>query len=162
MAGRGEFRSRVPRGVAGSEAPPPPRAPPRAPFSLPIVLRQSGRRPPPGPQVSVSVPPPRLPLSLLLSLPPPLLLVSGSPSIPLSSSSSLLLSPDARLLRTPSPGNPAACELTEGLQTWRGGVSSLPSPLPSLARTPWAVSSLCRDCLCKQSRVGMAGYVRVP
>lgn len=105
-AGKGESASLAPRGGLWSEAPPP-RAPPRAPFPLPIVLRQSGRRPPPGPQVSVSVPPPRLPLSLLLSFPPPLPPVSGSPSVPLSSSSSLLLPPDARLLRTPSPGSPA-------------------------------------------------------
>lgn len=148
----------VPRGVLGNEATPPPRAPPCAPFPLPIVLRQSGHRPRSGPQVSVSVPT-WLPLSLL---PPPLLPpVSGSPSIPLSSSSSCLLSPDARLLRTPSPASPAACELTEGLQTW-GGVVFLLSPFSCPWPGPWADPSLCRDCLSVlPERGGMASNVWV-
>lgn len=45
------YGSPVPRADAGSEAPPPPRAPPRGPFPLLIVLRQSGRGPRPAPQV---------------------------------------------------------------------------------------------------------------
>lgn len=91
--------SQVPRGVVGSEAPPPLRAPPGAPFPLPIVLRQSGRRPPPGPQVSVSVPPPRLPLSLLLL---PLFPSLLSPDLP-RSSLLLFLSPLSRRQAPPHP-----------------------------------------------------------
>lgn len=87
----------------------------------------SARRPLPSPHCPQTKrsPPPRFlsPFLLLDSL----FHSSSSPSSPPSclrisldplSSSSSRLSTDARLLRTPSPGNPAACELTEGLQTW--------------------------------------------
>lgn len=117
---------------------------PAPPSRSPLSSDKAVAAPRPAPRF-LSVPT-WLPLSLLLLPPPPLPPVSGSPSIPLSSSSSCLLSPDARLLRTPSPASPAACELTEGLQTWGGAVSLL-SPFSCPWPGPWADSSLCRDCL---------------
>lgn len=93
-----ESASIVPREVSGVR--PRPSGPARAPFPLYIVLRQSGRRPPPGPQVSVSVPPPRLP-----SFPPPLL-PSSPPSclrISLGPTLLLFLSPPSGRQAPPHP-----------------------------------------------------------
>lgn len=125
----GGKRVREPSPTRGLQSEAPPLGPRPRPLPTPHCP-QTKRSPPParppglclGPSSSTPLFPSSSP-SLLPSLLSPDLSRSHSPPLPLSS------------LRTPGSsappplGAPTACELTEGLQTWGGGVSCLPSPV---------------------------------
>lgn len=124
--------------------------PARAPFPLLIVLRQSGRGPRQAPRSRSRSP------SLLLqgSLFSPSSLLS--PDLPRSLSPPLPLLSGPQAPAHPSPRNPSACKLPEGLPDLGKAVSPLSLPRSRPCPRPWAVSPLCRDCLSVRSQAGWA------